>query len=113
MHLLRVLPPQIFFSPRSERMLMRQLHYNPLFRWFVSLEIDEVAWNHAVFSKNREWLLNGATAREFLPRVPEQARPHLSTDHFTSFSTAFLNHSPYLQSVAARQSAMCPELEVN
>ncbi len=59
MHLLRVLPPQIFFSPRSERMFMRQLHYNPLFRWFVSLEIDEVAWNHAVFSKNRERLLNG------------------------------------------------------
>jgi transposase len=81
--LLRALLLQIFFSVRSERMLMQQLDYNLLFRWFVGLEIDEPVWNHAVFSKNRERLLNEATAREFFMRVLEQAQPHLSKEHFT------------------------------
>jgi len=45
---------QIFYSVRSERMLIEQLQYNPLFRWFVVMEMDEGVWNHAVYSKNRE-----------------------------------------------------------
>lgn len=81
--LLRALLLQIFYSVRSERMLMQQLDYNLLFRWFVGLEIDEPVWNHAVFSKNRERLLNEATAREFFTRVLAQAQPHLSKEHFT------------------------------
>jgi len=81
--LLRALLLQIFYSVRSERMLMQQLDYNLLFRWFVGLEIDEPVWNHAVFSKNRERLLNEATAQEFFTRVLEQAQPHLSKEHFT------------------------------
>jgi len=81
--LLRALLLQIFFSVRSERMLMEQLDYNLLFRWFVGLEIDEPVWNHAVFSKNRDRLLNEETAREFLARVLEKAQPHLSKEHFT------------------------------
>jgi len=81
--LLRALLLQIFFSVRSERMLMEQLDYNLLFRWFVGLEIDEPVWNHAVFSKNRERLLNEATAREFFARVLEKAKRHLSKEHFT------------------------------
>jgi transposase len=81
--LLRALLLQIFFSVRSERMLMQQLDYNLLFRWFVGLEIDEPVWNHAVFSKNRDRLLNEETAREFFARVVEQAQPHLSKEHFT------------------------------
>ena len=81
--LLRALLLQIFYSVRSERMLMQQLDYNLLFRWFVGLEIDEPVWNHAVFSKNRERLLNEATAQEFFTRVLEQALPHLSKEHFT------------------------------
>jgi transposase len=81
--LLRALLLQIFFSVRSERMLMEQLDYNLLFRWFVGLEIDEPVWNHAVFSKNRERLLNEATAREFFARVLEKANQHLSKEHFT------------------------------
>lgn len=52
--LLRALLLQVFYSVRSERLLMEQLNYNLLFRWFVGLEIDEEVWNHAVFSKNRE-----------------------------------------------------------
>ena len=71
--LLRALLLQIFFSVCSERMLMQQLDYNLLFRWFAGLEIDEPVWNHAVFSKNRERLLNEVIAREFFARVLEQA----------------------------------------
>ena len=63
--LLRGVLLQIFYSVRSERMLMEQLNYNLLFRWFVGLEMDEPVWNHAVFSKNRERLLNQEVAREF------------------------------------------------
>jgi transposase len=81
--LLRALLLQIFFSVRSERMLMQQLDYNLLYRWFVGLEIDEPVWNHAVFSKNRDRLLNEETAREFFARVLAQAQPHLSKEHFT------------------------------
>ena len=81
--LLRALLLQIFYTIRSERMLMEQLNYNLLFRWFVGMEMDEPVWNHAVFSKNRERLLNQDVARTFFGRVLEQARPHLSGEHFT------------------------------
>jgi transposase len=81
--LLRAALLQIFYSVRSERMLMEQMNYNLLFRWFVGLEMDEPVWNHAVFSKNRERLLNQEVARKFFCRVLEQARPHMSEEHFT------------------------------
>jgi len=81
--LLRAVLLQIFYSVRSERLLMEQLAYNLLFRWFVGLEMDEPVWNHAVFSKNRQRLLNQEVAREFLVRVLAQAKPHLSDEHFT------------------------------
>lgn len=64
-------------------MLMEQMNYNLLFRWFVGLEMDEPVWNHAVFSKNRERLLNQEIAREFFCRVLAQAQPHLSEEHFS------------------------------
>jgi transposase len=81
--LLRAVLLQIFYTVRSERMLMEQLTYNLLFRWFVGLEMDEPVWNHAVFSKNRERLLNQEVAREFFRRVLAQAQSHLSDEHFT------------------------------
>jgi transposase len=81
--LLRALLLQIFYSIRSERMLMEQLSYNLLFRWFVGLEMDEPVWNHAVFSKNRERLLNQDVARSFFARVLEQARDYVSDERFT------------------------------
>ena len=81
--LLRGLLLQIFYSIRSERMLMEQLAYNLLFRWFVGMEMDEPVWNHAVFSKNRERLLNHEVAQAFFQRVLAQAKPHLSEEHFT------------------------------
>jgi transposase len=81
--LLRGILLQIFYSVRSERLLMEQMSYNLLFRWFVGLEMDEPVWNHAVFSKNRERLLNQDVAREFFRRVLEGAKPLLSDEHFT------------------------------
>src|SRR6202047_3193759 len=54
-----------------------------LFRWFVGMEMDEAVWNHAVFSKNRERLLNEEIAESFFQRVLERARPHMSDEHFT------------------------------
>jgi transposase len=69
--LLRALLLQVFYSVRSERLLMEQLNYNLLFRWFVGLEIDDEVWNHAVFSKNRDRLLNQDLAQKFFARVKE------------------------------------------
>jgi transposase len=81
--LLRALLLQIFYSVRSERMLMEQLDYNLLFRWFVGLEIDEPIWNHAVFSKNRTRLLNEEVAQDFFARVTQLAESFMSDEHFT------------------------------
>jgi transposase len=83
--LLRALLLQVFFSVRSERMLMEQLDYNLLFRWFVGLNMDEPVWDATVFSKNRQRLLEGDVAQAFLGKVLEQARQQglLSSEHFT------------------------------
>jgi transposase len=81
--LLRALLLQVFYSVRSERLLMEQLNYNLLFRWFVGLEIDDAVWNHAVFSKNRDRLLNQDLAQKFFARVKEQAAGLMSDEHFT------------------------------
>ena len=76
--LLRALLLQLFYSIRSERMLVEQLNYSWLFRWFVGLDMDEPVWNHAVFSKNRERVLNRDMARSFFAQVLERAKGHLS-----------------------------------
>jgi transposase len=81
--LFRSLLSQIFYSVRSERMLIEQLQYNLLFRWFVGMEMDEAVWNHAVYSKNRERLLNEEVAETFFQRVLDRARPFMSDEHFT------------------------------
>lgn len=81
--LLRALLLQLFYSIRSERMLIEQVNYSWLFRWFVGLDMDEPVWNHAVFSKNRDRLLNGDVARSFFQRVLDQAKGYLSDEHFT------------------------------
>src|ERR1700683_4027957 len=81
--LFRPLLLQVFYSVRSERMLIEQLQYNMLFRWFVGMEMDEEVWNHAVFSKNRERLLNEEIAEGFFQRVLERAKPYMSDEHFT------------------------------
>jgi transposase len=81
--LFRALLLQVFYSIRSERLLMEQLDYNLLFRWFVGLEIDDAVWNHAVFSKNRDRLLNQELAQSFFAAVKAQAVGLLSDEHFT------------------------------
>ncbi len=83
--LLRALLVQILYTIRSERLLMEQLDYNLLFRWFVGLSMDDTVWNHSVFSKNRDRLLEGDIASEFLTKVLDLARTHhlLSDEHFT------------------------------
>jgi transposase len=83
--LLRALLLQMLYTVRSERMLMEQLAYNLLFRWFVGLSADEPVWHPTVFTKNRDRLLEGAVAEEFFSIVVNQARQKrlLSDDHFT------------------------------
>jgi len=96
--LLRALLLQIFYTVRSERLLMEQLHYNLLFRWFVGMEMDEAVWNHAVFSKNRERLLNEEIATAFFQRVLKIAQPYLSDEHFTVDGTlieAWASHKSF------------------
>ena len=64
--LLRMLLIQVFCTVRSERLLMEQLDYNLLFRWFVGLNMDDKIWGATVLSKNRERLFEGDIARAFL-----------------------------------------------
>ena len=84
-HLLRALLLQSLYSVRSERMLMEQLEYNLLFRWFVGLAMDDAVWTPTTFTKNRERLLSGDIAAAFFAAVHEQARDAglLSDEHFT------------------------------
>ena len=83
--LLRALLLQALYSVRSERMLMEQLDYNLLFRWFVGLNMDDSIWDVTVFTKNRERLLDGDIAEVFFQAVLTQARKRslLSDEHFT------------------------------
>jgi transposase len=83
--LLRALLVQLLYSVRSERMLMEQLEYNLLFRWFVGLAVNEPVWHPTVFTKNRDRLLEGAVSEEFFSLIVEQARAKklLSNEHFT------------------------------
>lgn len=70
--LLRALLLQAFYSLRSERQLMEWLEFDLLFRWFVGLGVDDAAWDHSVFSKNRDRLLEGEIAAKFLVAVMAQ-----------------------------------------
>lgn len=83
--LLRALLLQVLYTVRSERMLMEQLTYNLLFRWFVGLNMDEPVWVPTVFSKNRDRLLEGDIAEKFFAQVLDQAREGglLSDEHFS------------------------------
>lgn len=82
-YILRSLLLQVFFSIRSERLLVEQIDYNLLFRWFVGLGMDDAVWNHAVFSKNRDRLLTSEVAQRFFAEVNRQAKRYMSDEHFT------------------------------
>jgi transposase len=83
--LLRAQLIQMLYSVRSERLLMEEIDYSMLFRWFVGMNLDEAVWDVTVFTKNRDRLLEGDVAREFLCEVVEQARQKklTSDEHFT------------------------------
>src|SRR3954452_7633661 len=83
--LLRSSLVQAFYSIRSERQLMERLEFDLLFRWFVGLGIDDPAWDHSVFSKNRDRLLEGEIAAKFLAAIltQPQVKRLLSSQHFS------------------------------
>ena len=74
--LLRVLMLQVLYTIRSERLLMEELDYNLLFRWFVGLNVDDPVWDASTFSKNRDRLLEGEVAQLFFEKVLRLAREH-------------------------------------
>ena len=84
-YLLRALLLQVLYSIRSERMLVDQLNYNMLFRWFVGLNTDDPVWHATTFTKNRDRLLKGDIAKLFFDQVFEIARERdlVSSEHFT------------------------------
>jgi transposase len=83
--LLRAQLLQLLYSVRSERLLMEEIDYNILFRWFVGLNLDDPVWDATVFTKNRDRLLEAEVAKEFLARVVAQAQEKgwTSDEHFT------------------------------
>jgi transposase len=83
--LLRAQLIQMLYSVRSERLLMEEIDYSVLYRWFVGMNLDEPVWDVTVFTKNRDRLLDGDVAREFLCEVVKQAQEKnlTSDEHFT------------------------------
>jgi transposase len=82
-YILRALLLQVFYSVRSDRLLVEQIDYNLQFRWLVGLGMDDAVWNHAVFSRNRDRLLTSEVAQRFFAEVNRQARKFMSDEHFT------------------------------
>ncbi len=83
--LLRAQLIQMLYSIRSERLLMEEIDYSVLFRWFVGMNMDEEVWDATTFTKNRDRLLDADVAREFLTQVVNQAQEKglTSDEHFT------------------------------
>src|SRR5579859_5182053 len=83
--LLRAMLLQAFYGIRSERQLMERMEFDLLFRWFVGLGVDDAAWDHSSFTKNRDRLLEGEIAAKFLAAVLAQPKVKrlLSNDHFS------------------------------
>src|SRR5262249_48546856 len=107
--LLRALLLQVLYSVRSDRLLMEELDYNLLFRWFVGLSMDDPVWDATVFSKNRDRLLEGEIARAFFERVLVHARAQglLSDEHFTVDGTlieAWAGHKSFKRKADDRQT---------
>jgi IS5 family transposase len=97
---MRALLLQVFYSVRSERQLMEQIRYNLLFRWFVGLAIDDPVWDHSVFSKNRDRLLEHEVVEAFFTEVMTLAEKAglLSKEHFSVDGTliqAWASHKSF------------------
>ena len=104
--LLRALVLQVLYTVRSERLLMEELNYNLLFRWFVGLHMDDPVWHPTTFTKNRDRLLAGDVAAAFFDAVRAQARAAglLSDEHFTVDGTQ-------LEAGASLKSFRCRDAE--
>lgn len=99
--LLRAMLIQVLFSIRSERQLMEQVRYNLLFRWFIGLAMDDEVWDHSVFSKNRDRLLEHAVVESLFAQVMRLAdkRHLLSKEHFSVDGTliqAWASHKSFV-----------------
>lgn len=83
--LLRALLLQVLYTVRSERLLMEELDYNLLFRWFVGMNMDEEVWHPTVYTKNRDRLLEADVAKKFFALVVAEAMESglMSDEHFT------------------------------
>ena len=81
-YILGALLLQLFYSVRSERLLVEQIDYDLLFRWFVGPGMDDAVWNHAVFSRNRDRLLTSDVAQQFFAEVDQHAKRFMSDEHF-------------------------------
>ena len=98
--LLSTLLLQVFYGIRSQRQLMEQLDYNPLYRWFVGLSPDDVVWDATTFTKNRERLQQGEVFEKFMVKLlnhPE-VKPLLSDEHFSVDGTlieAWASHKSF------------------
>ena len=108
-YILRALLLQVFYSVRSERLLVEQIDYNLLFRWFVGLGMDDAMWNHAVFSKNRDRLLTSDVAQQFFAQVNLRAKKFMSDEHFTVDGT--LIQAWHRRRVFARKMAPTTTME--
>jgi IS5 family transposase len=99
--LLRAMLIQVLFSVRSERQLMEHIRYNLLYRWFIGVAIDDAVWDHSVFSKNRDRLLEHAVVERFFTEVMQLAEQHnlLSKEHFSVDGTliqAWASHKSFV-----------------
>lgn len=98
--LMRALLLQVFYSVWSERQICEQLRYNLLFRWFVGLALDEAVWDHSVFSKSRDRLLDNAVVEAFFAEIMRlaDAKGLLSKEHFSVDGTliqAWASHKSF------------------
>lgn len=107
--LLRAQLLQMLYSIRSERLLMEEMDYNLLFRWFVGLNADDQVWDATSFTKNRDRLLEADVAKEFLAQVVAQAgvKGLTSDEHFTVDGT-LLEAWASLKSFQAKEAKPAP-----
>ena len=106
--LLRALLLQMLYSMRSERLLVEELDYSVLYRWFVGLSMDDAVWDATTFTKNRDRLLEGNIADAFFAEVLAAIKQDglLSDEHFTVDGTlleAWASHKSFQPKDAARR----------
>lgn len=108
--LLRAQLLQMLYSVRSERLLMEDIDYSILYRWFVGLNLDEKVWDATTFTKNRDRLLEGSVAKEFLAQVVERARAAglVSDEHFSVDGTLLEAWASLKSFQAKEQKAAAP-----